>query len=81
MATADIEDLLKEKFEITTDIIGHEEESMKQTKVLNRFMSVKDGGCTHEPDVRHFGDDRQGARAARCEKNIEHTGVRHEPRV
>ena len=63
VSTADIEDLrwlesmLREKFEITTDIIGHKEESEKQIKVQNRFISVK-GGYAYEPDVRHFGDDR-----------------------
>ena len=58
VSTADIQHLrwlestLKEKFEITTDIIGHEEESKKQIKVLKRFISVKDSGYTYE-HVRH----------------------------
>ena len=57
--TTDIEDLgwlermLNEKFDITLHIIGHDEESKTQIKVLNRFISVKDGGYTYyEPDVR-----------------------------
>ena len=44
VSTADIEDLrwlenmLKKKFVIPTDIIGHEEDSKKQIKELNRFI-------------------------------------------
>ena len=53
--------MLKEKFEITTDIIGHEGESKKQITVLNRFISLKDRGYTDEPDVRDLG--LQGAKA------------------
>ena len=51
VSTADIEDqrwlesMRKEKFETTTDIIGHEEEK-KQINVLNRFILVEDGGYT-----------------------------------
>ena len=40
------------KFEITTDIIGHEEEDKKQIKVLKKFIAVKDSGYTYE-HVRH----------------------------
>ena len=46
-----LELMLKEKFEITTD--GHDEESKKQIKVLNRFIFVGDGGYTCELDVRN----------------------------
>ena len=59
LSTADIEDLiglasmLKEQFEVTTDIIGHGEESKQQIKVLNKSISMKHGGYTYEPDVRH----------------------------
>ena len=53
--------MLKEKFEITTDIIGHEGESKKQITVLNRFISLKDRGYTDERDVRDLG--LQGAKA------------------
>ena len=48
-----LESTLKEKIEITTDIVGHEKESKKQIKVLSRFTSVKEVGYTYEPDVRH----------------------------
>ena len=47
--------MLKEKFEITTDIIGHEGESKKQITVLNRFISLKDRGYTDEQDVKKLG--------------------------
>ena len=47
-----LESMLKETVEITTDIVGHDEESKKQSQKLNRFISVKDGGYTYEPDVR-----------------------------
>ena len=59
VSTADIvdprwlESMLKEKFAITTDIIGHEEESKKQIQVLNRFISVREGGNTYDSDIRH----------------------------
>ena len=49
-STGDIEDLrwlesmIKEKFANTTDIIGHDGESKKHIKVLNRFISVNDSG-------------------------------------
>ena len=71
--------MLKDKCGKTTDIIGHDGESKKQIKVLNRFISVKDSGYTYEPAVEAFRDARQGARAARW-KGIEHTCVRHVPR-
>ena len=45
--------MLKVKFEITTDITVHEEESKKQIEVLKRFISVKDGVHTYKVDVRH----------------------------
>ena len=45
--------MLKDKCGKTTNIIGHDGESKKQIKVLNRFISVKDSGNTYEPDVRH----------------------------
>ena len=59
MSIADIarlhwwESMLREKFELATDFVGHDEESQKQIKVLNRFISVKDSGFSYEPDVRH----------------------------
>ena len=49
VSTADIEDLRwlenmpNEKFENMRVTIGHEEESKKQIKVPNRFISVKEG--------------------------------------
>ena len=42
-----------DSFEITTGTIGHDEESKKQTKVLNRCISVNDGVYTVEEDGRH----------------------------
>ena len=50
-----LESMLEEKSEIPTDIIGNDGASMKQIKVLNRFISVKDSECTYEPDARHAG--------------------------
>ena len=44
--------MLHDVFEIRTVIIGHDEESKKQFKVLNRFISVEDGEYAYEPDVR-----------------------------
>ena len=61
VSTADVgdqrwlESMLEEKSEIPTDIIGHDGASMKQIKVLNRFITVKDCGYTYEPDARHAG--------------------------
>ena len=59
VSTADIEDLrwvesmLNENFEITTDIIGHDEERKKQLKVLNRFVSAKvDTRTSQMSDIR-----------------------------
>ena len=46
-----LERTLQEKIESTRDI-GRQEVSKKQLKVLNRCISIQDGGNTHEPDVR-----------------------------
>ena len=70
--------MLKEKLGITTDIIGHDGDSQQQLKVLNRFISVKDGGYTYESDVRH-SEMIVKEHGARC-KDTEHTSVRHAPR-
>ena len=73
VSAADIEDLrwlesiLKEEFEITTDIIGHEEESKKQLKMMYSFISVKRRWVHVRARCQTFGDDRQGVWAARCE--------------
>ena len=78
VSTADIEDLrwvesmLNENFEITTDIIVHDEKRKKQLKVLNRFASVK-CGYTNEPGVRHSVSDTN-------DKNEELLGQRKIPR-
>ena len=48
-----LESMMKEKFELTADIIGHDGESKTQMKVLHRFISIFDGGYTYEPDLRH----------------------------
>jgi hypothetical protein len=59
ISTGDGDDLLwlksvfETKFEISTEIIGHEVDDEKELKVLNRFISVVEGGYTYEPDVRH----------------------------
>ena len=59
ISTGDAEDLawLKElfekQFEISTNIIGHEPGDEKHLKVLNRIISVEEGGYTYEPDARH----------------------------
>ena len=48
-----LRDIFASKFEITTEIIGPEENDKKQLKVLNRFVSVTESGYTYEPDTRH----------------------------
>ena len=45
--------MFADSFQITTGTIGHDEESKKQTKVLNRCISVNDGVYTVEEDGRH----------------------------
>ena len=59
ISTADGEDLqwlrmlFEIKFEISTNVIGHEAGDDKQLKVLNRIISVEENGFTYEPDARH----------------------------
>ena len=75
MPFADIEDLcwlasmLHKKFEIATDIIGHCEVSEKHIMVLNKSISVEDGGVHVRARCQTFGDDCQGARDAETRKH------------
>ena len=48
-----LDNTLKGKFEISTDIIGPENDDKKQLKVLNRIITYEDYGITYEPDPRH----------------------------
>ena len=47
-----LEDVLKTRFEITAEILGHNEEDKEQIQVLNRLISVSGDGCLHETEVR-----------------------------
>ena len=59
ISTGDGEDLqwlrmlFETKFEISTNVIGHEAGDDTQLKVLNRIISVKENAYTYEPDARH----------------------------
>ena len=44
---------MESKFEISTDILGHEEKDEKVAKVLNRIITVTAEGYTYEADARH----------------------------
>ena len=45
--------VFESKFEISTNVIGHEPGDEKQLKVLNRIITVEADGYTYEPDARH----------------------------
>ena len=45
--------IFESKFEITTNIIGHDPGDDAQLKVLNRIISVEADGFTYEPDAKH----------------------------
>ena len=59
LSVADQDDLkwlgevLRKRFEISTNVIGHEDEDEKQMKILNRIITVEPNGYTYEPDSRH----------------------------
>jgi hypothetical protein len=59
ISTADGDDLewlkmvFETKFEISTEVIGHEHGDLKELKVLNRFISATEDGFVYESDVRH----------------------------
>jgi hypothetical protein len=45
--------VFEKKFEITTEIIGHDPDDRKELIVLNRFISATEDGSTYESNVRH----------------------------
>ena len=48
-----LQKVLEEKFEISTNMVGHGVQDEKQLKVLNRIISAEEYGFTYEPDARH----------------------------
>ena len=46
-------EVLRKRFEISTNVIGHEDGDEKQMKTLNRIITVEPNGYTYEPDSRH----------------------------
>ena len=48
-----MEEKMKQKFEVTSEILGPEEGSKKEIKVLNRTIRWTSSGVEYEPDQRH----------------------------